>query len=162
MLQRPARGRSLGDGKSNVFVERSHLLQAAPGASGLGAGGALIRLQVLSIAFSVLSFLRSLFKRREVLHQQPMDKDIATADAAQEDALDTVVEEGNELRGERAIAGEQPAKGIVLEYGGTTIQKSEDWAGDQPSSQSGAQPEDRPEDRPSGQPDGQPEAQPSD
>jgi len=33
-----------------------------------------------------------------------MDEDVAAADLAEEDALGTVVEEGNETQGERAVA----------------------------------------------------------
>ena len=56
----------------------------------------------------------SVYQRREVLHQQPVDEDIAAADFAEEDALGAVVEEGDRsVRG--GVAGEQRIEGEMRE-----------------------------------------------
>ena len=47
---------------------------------------------------------------REVLHQQPVDEDVAAADFAEEDALGAVVEEGDEAEGQGAVAVEKVAQ----------------------------------------------------
>ena len=51
----------------------------------------------------------------EVFHQQAVDEDISATDAAQEDQVNAVVEEGDELPREEVVAGKDEAEGVVLE-----------------------------------------------
>jgi hypothetical protein len=48
-------------------------------------------------------------ERCEVLHQQPVDEDIATTDFTEENALGAIVQEGDEAEREVALAIEHPA-----------------------------------------------------
>ena len=49
-----------------------------------------------------------------MLHQQAVDEDISATDAAQEDQVNAVVEEGDESPWEEVVAGKDVAEGIVL------------------------------------------------
>ena len=51
----------------------------------------------------------------EVFHQQAVDEDISATDAAQEDQVNAVVEEGDESPREEVVAGEDEAEGVVLD-----------------------------------------------
>jgi hypothetical protein len=44
-------------------------------------------------------------QRREMFQQQPVDKDVATADLAQEDAVGAVVEEAGVVEGRVVVEG---------------------------------------------------------
>jgi len=58
-------------------------------------------LTFVGVPLNCLLLLRLLWllriQRGEVLHQQSVDKDVAAADFAEEDALGAVIEEGDEL-----------------------------------------------------------------
>ena len=58
----------------------------------------------------------------EVFHQQAVDEDISATDAAQEDQVNAVVEEGDESPREEVVAGEDEAEGVVLHNWKPTIQ----------------------------------------
>ena len=49
-----------------------------------------------------------------MFHQQAVDEDISATDAAQEDQVNAVVEEGDESPREEVIAGEDEAEGVVF------------------------------------------------
>jgi hypothetical protein len=51
----------------------------------------------------ILFICGPILQRREVLHQQAMDEDVAAADAPQEDTLDTRVEEAGVVPGDCAV-----------------------------------------------------------
>ena len=51
----------------------------------------------------------------EVFHQQAVDEDISATDAAQEDQVNAVVEEGDESPRKEVVAGEDEAEGVVLD-----------------------------------------------
>jgi hypothetical protein len=51
----------------------------------------------------------------EVFHQQAVDEDISATDAAQEDQVNAVVEEGDESPREEVVMGEDEAEGVVLD-----------------------------------------------
>ncbi len=53
-------------------------------------------------------------KRSEMLHQQAVDKDIAAADLAKEDALCAIIEERDEVQRQSAAAVEKKAQDGVL------------------------------------------------
>ena len=50
-----------------------------------------------------------------MFHQQAVDEDISATDAAQEDQVNAVVEEGDESPREEVIAGEEEAEGVVFD-----------------------------------------------
>jgi hypothetical protein len=54
-------------------------------------------------------------ERGEVFHQVAVDEDVAAADFSKEDALDAVVEKGNEAEGKLASAPEYKTEGEVLD-----------------------------------------------
>ena len=57
---------------------------------------------------------------RKVFHQQAVDEDISATDAAQEDQVNAVVEEGDESPREEVVAGEEEAQGVVSNNGKTS------------------------------------------
>lgn len=52
---------------------------------------------------------------RKVVHQHPVDEDVASADFAQEYALGRVVEEGDQLQREEIPAAEYKPEGEMLD-----------------------------------------------
>ncbi|KPV46998.1 hypothetical protein SE17_42840 [Kouleothrix aurantiaca] len=66
-----------------------------------------------------LGWLAFSVQRREVLHQQAVDKDIAPTNATQKDAVRAVVEEGDGTEWEDVVVVEKPAQGVVLEDSAT-------------------------------------------
>jgi hypothetical protein len=51
-----------------------------------------------------------------VLHQQPVDKDVAAANFAQENAFSAVVEDGDQAEGQRVVTIKEPAEGISSNF----------------------------------------------
>jgi hypothetical protein len=52
-----------------------------------------------------------------VFHQQAVDEDISATDAAQEDQVNAVVEEGNESPRDEVVSGEDKAEKVMLDNG---------------------------------------------
>ena len=50
-----------------------------------------------------------------MFHQQAVDEDISATDAAQEDQVNAVVEEGDESPREEVVAGKDEAEDVMLE-----------------------------------------------
>ena len=83
-----------------------------------------------------------------MLHQQTMDEDISATDAAQEDQVNAVVEEGDESPREDFALGEDKTQNIMLDKSTTAIT--------QPETQSKKQPDTQPDTRSANQPANQP------
>ena len=56
-----------------------------------------------------------------MFHQQAVDEDISATDAAQEDQVNAVVEEGDESPREKVVAGENDAEDVMLDDGEASI-----------------------------------------
>ena len=67
-----------------------------------------------------VAFVLVLVERREIVLQQSVDEDVASADFAEEDALGGVVEEVGEVPGSVAVAIEYEAERDVLDAGRAT------------------------------------------
>ena len=59
-----------------------------------------------------------------MFHQQAVDEDISATDAAQEDQVNAVVEEGNESPREEVVAGKDETKSVVLDESKSAITHS--------------------------------------
>ena len=80
-----------------------------------------------------------------MLHQQTVDKDVTATDAAQEDQVNTVIEERDEFPWKEVVAGKDLAESVVLDESESTIPC-------EPCTQPDTQPDIQPDTQPVSQP----------